>query len=84
MSTRLFWSVFFVLAVPSTALAYGGPGAGITLIGSLVGVIAAVLASLFYVVVYPLRQLRRKRRHQMAHSAPDNPATAEALVRTQP
>ena len=50
------------LAVPGTALAYMGPGAGLGMIGSLVAVIGAVLIALLGIVILPVRMILKKRR----------------------
>jgi hypothetical protein len=39
---------------------YVGPGSGITLIAALIGVLAAVGSALLFVILWPLRMLRRK------------------------
>lgn len=44
----------------SPAQAYIGPGAGITMLGALWGVIAAIGVALFSLVLWPLRALLRK------------------------
>ncbi len=49
-------TVFAALA-PVTAFAYTGPGAGITAIGSLLALIAALLLALVGFVWYPLKRL---------------------------
>ena len=51
-----------VTAIPGTALAYMGPGAGLGMIGSLVAVIGAVLIALLGIVVLPVRMILKKRR----------------------
>jgi membrane protein implicated in regulation of membrane protease activity len=43
------------------ALAYIGPGAGLSLLGALWGVAAAVLAALLFLLLWPLRRLLRRR-----------------------
>ena len=50
------------LLMPAAAQAYVGPGAGITAIGALVGVIAALAAAIFGFLWYPIRSWRRRRR----------------------
>jgi len=50
------------LSLPTPAAAYVGPGAGLTVIGSLVAVIAAVLIALMGLVLFPLRLLMKKMR----------------------
>jgi hypothetical protein len=48
------------LATTAPASAYIGPGAGITMLGALWGVIMAVVIALGAVVWWPVRALRRK------------------------
>lgn len=43
------------------ALAYIGPGAGLSLLGALWGVVAAVAAALLFLLVWPLRRFMRQR-----------------------
>ena len=51
------------------AFAYIGPGAGITVLGALWGVIVAIVLAVAAVVLWPLRVLFRRRRHKPAHTA---------------
>lgn len=51
------------------ALAYIGPGAGLSLLGALWGVLAAVLASLLFLLIWPLRRLLRRRHGNVARTA---------------
>jgi hypothetical protein len=41
---------------------YIGPGAGLGLLGALVGLLLAVFSALGFIVLWPLRALLRKRR----------------------
>ena len=61
--------------------AYIGPGAGLSLIGALIGLIASIAFSLFMIVAYPLRMLMKKQAsasqaesQQAAESTPAAPA----------
>ncbi len=61
------WAVLALglLASSDPALAYMGPGAGLTMIGSLVALVSAVLAGIFGFVWYPLKRLfKRKKQDQ--------------------
>jgi hypothetical protein len=66
------------------AFAYIGPGAGITVLGALWGVVVAVVLAVAAVVLWPLRMLFRRRRHkpplgaevEAAVSASDNSTDA--------
>lgn len=55
------------------ALAYVGPGAGLTLVGALWGLIVAVVVSLGFVLMWPLRRLMRRNR-QVSPSVDHAPA----------
>ena len=50
------------LAITSPAYAYVGPGAGLTAIGSLVALLAAVGLAVVGFVWYPVTRLRRRRK----------------------
>lgn len=66
------------------AFAYIGPGAGITVLGALWGVVVAVVLAVVAVLLWPLRVLFRRRRRKPAHttdleaavSASDSPSDA--------
>jgi len=73
----------FVLAVlalslvligrPESAYAYGGPGSVISGIGTLLAALAAIVASLFGFLWFPLKRL-----YQKFQGENNEPATAEA------
>ncbi len=56
-------TAFFFLTVlsASPALAYVGPGAGLTAIGTVLALVAALLLAIVGFVWYPIRRLRRRR-----------------------
>jgi hypothetical protein len=58
------------------AFAYIGPGAGITMLGALWGVIVAVVLALAAVILWPLRLLFRRRKGA-------RPADASASVESE-
>jgi len=63
---RLAWTSPFALAVaallPAPALAYVGPGAGLSAIGAFVALVIAVAAALLGFIWYPVKRLLRKLR----------------------
>jgi hypothetical protein len=61
-------AILFVLSA-QPAEAYIGPGAGITMLGALWGVIVAVALALGAVLFWPIRVLLRKRRKPAAPAA---------------
>ena len=68
------------IAVASPAMAYVGPGAGLSLIGALWAVVVAVAAALFFVVAWPIRRMlkRRKLAPAAAAAAPEPADQARA------
>lgn len=53
------------------AMAYVGPGAGLSLLGAFWGLLVAVLAALAFVVVYPIRRMMRARKPPAETLQPD-------------
>lgn len=77
MKTRLLAILLAILAAPAGSLvlsgpawAYVGPGAGISLLSSVVGLIVAVGVALGLVLVWPLRALWRRRPGAVSPKAP--------------
>lgn len=56
------------------ALAYIGPGAGITMLGALWGVVVAILLAVGAVLLWPIRILFRRRRKETAKTTDDTMA----------
>jgi membrane protein implicated in regulation of membrane protease activity len=72
------------------ALAYIGPGAGLSLLGALWAIVAAVLAALLFLLIWPIRRLLRRRHanaqdaeRQMPEQAPGAAARAQGPARPQ-
>ncbi len=70
-------ALIFVLAwlMPSAAHAYVGPGAGISAIGSLLALIAAVLLSIVGFVWYPAKRIMKNRRKAHTETSDEDEAT---------
>ena len=65
-----------IALAPLAAQAYVGPGAGLSLLGALWGVLCAIGAAFMFVIMWPIRRLRRRRRaaKQVANaSSSDSP-----------
>ena len=50
--------------MPSTAAAYVGPGAGLSAIGSLLALIAAIVLAIVGFLWYPLKRIMNKRKNK--------------------
>jgi len=53
------------LSAPTAAFAYVGPGAGLSLLGALWALLAAVATAIFFVVAWPIRKMMRNRRRKL-------------------
>ena len=77
----LFLGALVVVTVmtPSAALAYVGPGAGLSMIGSLIAVVGALILAILGLVLFPMRMLMKRRRTAAAATAPaDGDAVAKS------
>lgn len=59
--TSMLLSIALVV-MPAAAQAYVGPGAGLTAIGTLIALFAAMLLALVGFVWYPIKRMRRARK----------------------
>jgi sorbitol-specific phosphotransferase system component IIC len=50
------------VAIPASAFAYVGPGAGLTMLGALLGVLAAIVLAITGVLLWPIRAMLARRR----------------------
>ena len=62
-----------VAGLPHAAAAYVGPGAGLSLLGALWALIAAILFALAGLVIWPIRMMRRRRRELAMAKAGSQP-----------
>jgi hypothetical protein len=54
--------LLLILIVPATALAYIGPGAGVSFLGSLWAVLAGIVIALVAILAWPIRYFVRRLR----------------------
>jgi hypothetical protein len=69
------------LTLSAPALAYIGPGAGITMLGALWGVIVAVVLALGAVLFWPIRALLRRKKATPAPTVHASDAATSAGAR---
>lgn len=65
------------LVQPATALAYVGPGAGLSVIGSLLAFFAAIIVGIFGFLWFPVRRILRKRKQAKEQASGDPESTPE-------
>ena len=58
-------SVVICLLLPASAFAYVGPGAGLTAIGTIVALVAALFLAIVGFIWYPVKRLLRKRKSRL-------------------
>ena len=75
-ATQLFAFALCLACIATPALAYIGPGAGVTVLGALWGIVAAVFLAMTAILVWPIRSFFRRRRK--ARAAASDQATIEA------
>jgi hypothetical protein len=68
-----FAVVIVALGTAAPALAYVGPGAGLSLVGAFWGLLVALFAALAFVILWPIRRFLKQRRR-----AAPQPQAAEA------
>jgi len=67
--TRLSCGLVLMVAAP-LALAYIGPGSGISVIGSLLGLLATIAITIGAIILFPFRRMMKKRgKNQSAEDA---------------
>ena len=71
------------LVQPAAALAYVGPGAGLSVIGSLLAFFAAIIVGIFGFLWFPVRRILRKRK-QAKEQASRDPESASELRPERP
>lgn len=75
-------AVLFLACViaPLAAEAYVGPGAGLSLVSALWGLLCAIGAAFLFLIMWPIRRMRRRRREaaQARESAPASEHTTDS------
>lgn len=56
------FALFLALGLAGVAQAYIGPGAGISVVGSLIGVVVTIVLAIGAVIAWPVRRMLRRRR----------------------
>lgn len=67
LNSLKFLTIAIFSFIPSIANAYMGPGAGISAIGSVLAIAAAVIVAILGFLWYPLKRLLKNRKKQAAN-----------------
>lgn len=71
---RLAAVVAILMASPGVAMAYIGPGAGITVIGTAIAFLGAIVLAIVGFVWYPIKRFRAKMRDRRNRKQADQAA----------
>ncbi len=68
MTDRIIPSTLIALLTlfSGDVMAYIGPGAGIPVLGSLLGILSAIILAIAAIVIWPVRRMLKKKRQQQA------------------
>lgn len=58
------------IGMVNSAAAYVGPGAGLSLLGALWGLLLSVGAALWFVIMWPLRRMRKRAQQKRDEAQP--------------
>jgi len=78
MKTATTFVLVLTMALSEAALAYVGPGAGLSLLGALWGLLLAIGTALAFVIVWPLRRARRRARERQQIGADAGESTTRS------
>lgn len=74
LSSAMLLLAAALFLLPAPALAYIGPGAGLSAIGTVLALLAAVVLAVFGFVWYPVKRLVGKRQKSKTQAAPPGQA----------
>ena len=66
-------ALLLLALIASPAAAYVGPGAGISVLGSLLGILATILVAIGAILFWPIRKMMKRRKARKETEVPGNP-----------
>jgi membrane protein implicated in regulation of membrane protease activity len=54
--------IFLLLLISIPALAYIGPGAGISVLGSVLGILVTIIVAIGAILLWPIRRMMKRRK----------------------
>lgn len=77
--------VILLLALATgTAQAYVGPGAGISVLGSLLGILATIVVAIGAILFWPVRKLLKRRKTASPNASAETTPTESSAADTSP
>jgi len=73
---RTFTATMILALLPGLALAYVGPGAGISMLGALWGLIVGIVMAVGVILFWPIRMMIRKAKANKANAGEASAATS--------
>jgi len=64
--------IFLLLLLPVPVLAYIGPGAGISVLGSLLGILGTIVIAIGAILFWPIRKMMKRRKAAAAATEPES------------
>ena len=64
--------IFLLLLLPVSVLAYIGPGAGISVVGSLLGILGTIIIAIGAILFWPIRKMMKRRKAAAATTEPES------------
>ncbi len=84
ISQRIIGAALILMLAPGLALAYVGPGAGISMLGALWGLIVGVVMAVGVILFWPIRIMLRKAKANKANKANAEEVSAAATDAAAP
>ena len=69
--------MFIFLVVSPVAFAYIGPGAGISVLGSLLGILGTIVVAIGAIIFWPLRKFLKRRKQGKQAAISENTSVNE-------
>jgi len=72
-----FLLIVLLTSAATSLQAYVGPGAGISVLGSLLGILATIVVAIGAVILWPIRKLMKRRKSAAETSQPATDTSSE-------
>lgn len=70
-------AILILLAVSPAAMAYIGPGAGISVLGSLLGILGTIVVAIGAILFWPVRKFLKRKKQRQAAAGEENVSEKE-------